>query len=223
MKKISAVLFDMDGVLLDTMPLHEAAWSQLFNEENIPFDAEDAYLNEGRTGISMIETVYHKTKGSTPSKEYTHKLYERKKEIMKRFPPVVEIIGMPKVLEFLYSKGIKIGVVTGSGQRNIINKLQQFYDKIVIEENIITGLDVKNGKPHPEPYVKALDRVDITAEEAIVIENAPLGVEAAKAANIFTIAINTGILDDKVLEEAGANRVCKDSEELLQMLRDYIH
>jgi HAD superfamily hydrolase (TIGR01509 family) len=223
MKSIKAVLFDMDGVLLDTMPYHESAWSQLFKEEGIPFDPKEAYYNEGRTGYSMIETVFEKAKGEKPSLEDISEMYQRKKSIMKNNPPIKNIKDMPQVLTYLKEQNIKIGVVTGSGQKDIIKTLQQFYPDIVIKENIISGFDVKKGKPHPEPYLKALERVGITAEEALVIENAPLGVESAIAANIYTIAINTGILDDDVLKDAGANMVCRNSKELLQILQEKLN
>ena len=72
---------------------------------------------------------------------------------------------------------------------------------------MVTAFDVKQGKPNPEPYLMGLRKANIQASEAIVVENAPLGVQAARAAGIFTIAVNTGPLKDEVLKEAGANLV----------------
>ena len=70
---------------------------------------------------------------------------------------------------------------------------------------MVTAYDVKYGKPHPEPYLMGLQKAGVKADEAIVIENAPIGVEAGVAAGIFTIAVNTGPLDAQVLLDAGAN------------------
>ena len=70
---------------------------------------------------------------------------------------------------------------------------------------MVTGYDVKYGKPHPEPYLMGLEKAGVQAHEAIVIENAPIVVRAGVAAGIFTIAVNTGPLEDQVLLEAGAN------------------
>ena len=70
---------------------------------------------------------------------------------------------------------------------------------------MVTAYDVKHGKPHPEPYLMALEKAGIKANEAVVIENAPLGVQAGVAAGIFTIAVNTGPLDDNILLDEGAN------------------
>ena len=70
---------------------------------------------------------------------------------------------------------------------------------------MVTAFDIKYGKPNPDPYLMALTKADLQPNEAIVIENAPLGVQAGVAAGIFTIAVNTGPLPDQVLWDAGAN------------------
>ena len=70
---------------------------------------------------------------------------------------------------------------------------------------IVTSFDVEHGKPNPEPYLKGLLKAGVSPEEGIVVENAPLGVRAAVAAGIFTIAVNTGPLPDKALADEGAD------------------
>ena len=75
---------------------------------------------------------------------------------------------------------------------------------------MVTAYDVKYGKPHPEPYLMGLQKAGVAANEAIVIENAPMGVEAGVAAGIFTIAVNTGPLPDQVLVDRGANLLFPD-------------
>ena len=70
---------------------------------------------------------------------------------------------------------------------------------------MLTAFDIKFGKPNPDPYLMALEKGEVKPNEAIVIENAPLGVQAVVAAGIFTIAVNTGPLPDQVLWDAGAN------------------
>lgn len=75
------------------------------------------------------------------------------------------------------------------------------------EQHIVTSFNVKRGKPYPDPYLLALERGGFTPREAIVVENAPLGVKAGVAAGMFTIAANTGPLNNKVLIEAGADLV----------------
>ena len=72
-------------------------------------------------------------------------------------------------------------------------------------ERMVTAFDVKYGKPNPEPYLMGLEKAGVKANEAIVIENAPIGVQAGVAAGIFTVAVNTGPLDGQVLLDAGAD------------------
>jgi beta-phosphoglucomutase-like phosphatase (HAD superfamily) len=86
-------------------------------------------------------------------------------------------------------------------------------------ELMVTAFDVKKGKPWPEPYLMGLKKAGITADEAIVVENAPLGVQAAHAAGIYTIAVNTGPLPDSALWVAGADQVFPDMHALADALR----
>jgi beta-phosphoglucomutase-like phosphatase (HAD superfamily) len=70
---------------------------------------------------------------------------------------------------------------------------------------MVTAFDVKHGKPDPEPYLMGMQKGELRPDECIVVENAPLGVRAAKAAGIFTIAVNTGPLPDNALLDEGAD------------------
>jgi len=78
---------------------------------------------------------------------------------------------------------------------------------------------VTHGKPDPEPYLKAWERSGFLKEECMVVENAPLGVRAAKAAGLFTCAVNTGILPDDELAAEGADRIFHSMSELLEWLQ----
>jgi beta-phosphoglucomutase-like phosphatase (HAD superfamily) len=99
-----------------------------------------------------------------------------------------------------------IGVVTGSGQRPLLNRLLNDFGEFLDENHIVTAYDVKRGKPYPDPYLMGMQKVgDIQPWETIVVENAPLGVRAATAARCFTIAVNTGPLPDHSLTDVGAD------------------
>ena len=113
--------------------------------------------------------------------------------------------GAAEVLQAVKACELERLVVTGSGQLSLIDKLEQNYPGHFKREKMVTAYDVKFGKPHPEPYLMGLEKAGVQPNEALVIENAPLGVQAGVAAGIFTIAVNTGPLADTVLEEAGAD------------------
>lgn len=96
-------------------------------------------------------------------------------------------------------------VVTGSGQHSLLDRLSHNFPGMFHRELMVTAFDVKYGKPHPEPYLMALQKGGVKPNEAIVVENAPMGVQAGVAAGIFTVAVNTGPIDGQVLLDAGAN------------------
>lgn len=96
-------------------------------------------------------------------------------------------------------------VVTGSGQHSLLDRLSHNFPGMFHRELMVTAFDVKYGKPHPEPYLMALQKGGVKPNEAIVVENAPMGVQAGVAAGIFTIAVNTGPINGQVLLDAGAN------------------
>ena len=109
------------------------------------------------------------------------------------------------MLKEVKNLGLTIAVVTGSGQQSLLQRLEDNYPGIFRPELIVSSKDVRHGKPNPEPYLLGLERTGLKPWEAIVVENAPLGVQAAVAAGIFTIAVNTGPLPESVLLQSGAD------------------
>lgn len=205
--QLKAVFFDMDGVLYDSMPNHASSWVKTMNQIGIPFSEEEAYMSEGKVGHATIDSAFLEHKGRTATEEEKNEIYSIK---TKHFESNGVTQLMPYAMELLNQikkEGLEIYVVTGSGQKSLIENLQANFPGIFEKEKVVTAFDVKKGKPSPEPYLKALSLSRMQAHEAIVIENAPLGVESAKAAGLFTIAVNTGPLSSKVLSNSGADIV----------------
>ena len=121
-----------------------------------------------------------------------------------------------ELLEKIKKEGKSIYLVTGSGQKSLLEGLQLHFPGIFQQQRMVTAFDVTQGKPHPEPYLKALKKSGLKRSEVAVVENAPLGVESAKAAGLFVIAVNTGPLDEKVLWESGADVVLGSMQELFE-------
>ena len=192
-----AVVFDMDGVLYDSMRFHARAWHEVATLHQLTSRPEDFYMFEGRTGESTINELYQRTFQRDATAEEKQTIY-KEKEVLKE----VEACGLQRL------------VVTGSGQHSLIDKLNHTYPGHFNREKMVTAFDVKYGKPHPEPYLMGLQKAHVKPNEAFVVENAPMGVEAAVAANIFTIAVNTGPLPDQVLLDAGADLLYPDMENL---------
>lgn len=223
---LKAVLFDMDGVLFDSMPHHANSWHMIMEERGLHLSKEEAYLHEGRTGSGTINIICQRQYGRNATEKEIQEIYKAKTEAFNTLPEAERMNGAWEVLNKVKNDGLFSMVVTGSGQATLLNRLNDNFPNIFNLELMVTAFDVKFGKPHPEPYLMALSKGNLKANEAIVVENAPLGVQAASAAGIFTVAVNTGPLDDKVLLNAGADILfpsmqafCDSWEELLKELR----
>jgi HAD superfamily hydrolase (TIGR01509 family) len=205
--ELKAIFFDMDGVLLDSMSNHATAWVKAMNDINIPFSNIEAYMNEGRVGISTINNAFIKYLGREATKEEEQKIYKLKSFHFESLGANGKMPYAHELLKQIKHQGIEIFLVTGSGQPTLIDSLQEHFPGIFQKERMVTAFDVVQGKPFPEPYLKGLKKSGVHPWEAIVIENAPLGIESGVAAGLFTLAINTGPLDAEVLREYGANVV----------------
>ena len=200
-----AVLFDMDGVLFNSMPYHATSWHKIMEQNGLPMSMEEAYLHEGRTGAGTINIVARRTWGRDATEEEIKNIYKQKTTEFASNPPADRMPGALEVLQQIKEDGYIIMVVTGSGQKTLLDSLNKNFPNIFHKELMVTAFDVKIGKPNPEPYLMALKKGKLSPDEAMVVENAPLGVEAGHRAGIFTLAVNTGPMDDKVLWDAGAD------------------
>lgn len=202
---LKAVLFDMDGILFNSMPNHAEAWNQTMKKFGFTLSREEAYMHEGRTGAGTINIVSLRERGYEATDEEIKQIYQAKSELFNQYPLAERMPGALEVLQQIKEAGLTPMVVTGSGQTSLLDRLNQNFPHIFQRELMVTAFDVKFGKPNPEPYLMALKKGGFKPNEALVIENAPLGVEAGVAAGIFTIAVNTGPLPDQALLNKGAN------------------
>ncbi len=218
-----AVLFDMDGVLYDSMPAHARSWQQTMEEFGLENTGlEDFYLHEGRTGDSTIRILFERNRRKA-TREEIEKIYARKTELFATYNSGKTIDGAKEVLELVKSCGLTPVLVTGSGQPTLLNRLNDNFPGIFTPQTMVTAFDVKNGKPHPEPFLMGLQKGGtLQPYQALAIENAPLGVQSATQAGIFTVAVNTGPLKDNILGDAGAALIFHSMQELLDRLPEIL-
>ena len=203
---IKAALFDMDGVLYDSMGNHAVAWVQSMKKFGINMTADDAYATEGARGVDTIRYMVKQQQNREITEAEAQAMYDEKSRIFHSMPEAPIMPGILDLMEQIQQAGISIGVVTGSGQKPLIARILRDFGKYVSPEHITTAYDVPRGKPNPDPYLIGLKKAgNLLPSEAIVVENAPLGVRAGRAAGIYTIAVNTGPLADEVLLNAGAS------------------
>ena len=196
----------MDGVLYDSMPNHGIAQQRAMKEFGIHFTVEDSYATEGARGVDTIRKYAKAQLGKELTEEEAQKMYDLKAHYFHEMPEAKIFDGVTDLMKKIKDSGLKIGIVTGSAQRPLIERVTHDFGDFVSRDQITTAFDVKRGKPNPDPYLMGLKKAgNYAPSEGIVVENAPLGVRAGVAAGCYTVAINSGPLADSVLINEGAN------------------
>ena len=182
----AAFLFDFDGVVADTPHLNFRAWETAFLERSIQISALDYYRMEGNgpRGIARHFCIQH---GLDLALE--EELAERKHEVMAGLGVPIIYPEIPQLLSLLRDRGVRLALVSGASRLRISNSLPD--SLAYFFEKIITSDDVHLTKPNPEPYIKAADALGISPNKSVVVENAPLGIRAAKDGGFFCIAVGT--------------------------------
>lgn len=203
---IKTVMFDMDGVLFDSMKNHAKCWNEAMAHYGLNLPPEEAYMHEGRTATGTINIVSLRERGYEATEEEIKEIYTYKGMLFNKCPRAERMAGAYELLQKVKASGITPMVVTGSGQKSLLERLQTNFPSIFSEELMVTAFDVKKGKPDPEPYLMGLKKAgELKPWQSVVVENAPLGVKAAVASGCFTIAVNTGPLPDSALLDQGAD------------------
>jgi len=219
---LKAVLFDMDGVLYDSMKWHAKSWKETMDHFEMNSTPEEFYLYEGMVGSHTINYLMNRENGRDATQQEKEDIYKLKTELFSKYNDGSLIPFSYDFVKKVSDEGLTCVIVTGSGQPTLINKIENNFTGLFNKDHIVTAFDVKNGKPHPEPYLMGLEKVGhLQPNQAVVVENAPRGVEAAVAAGIFTIAVNTGPMPDEVLAQSGANIVLPSMQALYDNWSEY--
>ena len=188
MRAIEAILWDLDGVIVQSGEYHYEAYRELFGELDVPFSREQ-YFDElfGIRNWAIIRTVA----GERP-KEEIERLAERKEEKFRRIAKgkIEALPGAKTTIDRARAAGLKQAIVSSTPGANIEMilgelDLTEAFDAIVGEE------DAEKGKPDPEGFLVAAKRVGIEPEQCVVIEDAPAGIEGGKAAGMRCIGVST--------------------------------
>jgi HAD superfamily hydrolase (TIGR01509 family) len=183
-----AIIFDLDGVLVNSMPTHVRAWRMAFARiANLDIPERDIYLLEGMRGMDLVIKIFEKENFHNHS--LAKAVHDEKSKIFKTiryaepFDGVDEMIGAIKCQK---------AVVSGSARNDVETMIEQAFGKGKFEV-IITADDIKVGKPDPSAFLEAIRQMNISLPEAVVVENAPLGAKAASNAGIdcFVVLNNT--------------------------------
>lgn len=217
-----AALIDMDGTLYDSMGNHADAWIKMVTELGIEATREEFFMYEGRTGASTINIIFNRAYGRDATPHEIKELYARKALYFTQMPEVKPMPGAAEMLGVFKEVNMRRVLVTGSGQRSLIDRLERDFPGAFVSEMMITSKSVKCGKPHPEPFIKAMELARVRPSQAIAIENAPLGVKSASDAGAFTVAVTTGPIPREELIKAGAAIVFDSMGQCAKMMPQLI-
>ena len=152
------VLFDMDGVLYDSMPNHAIAWQSAMQKFGIRMSALDAYQTEGMRGVDTIRIMVKEQQGRVISETEAQEMYDEKTREFGLLPVAPIMDGVVSLMQKMKRDGLQIGIVTGSGQRPLIERVLTDFRHFVNRRHIVTAYDVKCGKPAPDPYLMGLQK-----------------------------------------------------------------
>ena len=187
MPPIQAFIFDLDGVIADTTDLHYASWKRLAEEEGIPFDRTVNERLRGLTRPASLEIVLGGRKVSSARQE---ELLARKNRyylaLLQRMTPEDILPGVVPLLEEIRAAGWRLGV--GSASRNARAVLHQL-GLLAWFDAIADGHSVSRSKPAPDVFLAAARMLDVPPESCVVIEDAPAGIEAARAAGMKVVGV----------------------------------
>ncbi len=213
-----AALIDMDGTLLDTMKWHTLTWQRMVSELGISCARDEFYLYEGMTGAETINLMFRRAFGRDATPQEKTELYARKTGYFNELPRAGIVKGADRMVTTLMEHGIIRVLVTGSGQLSNLARLDEDFPGGFAHDMRITSHNVTRCKPHPEPFLKAMELAGVEPFEAIALENAPLGVRSASDAGAFTVAVTTGPVPERDMWEAGADVVLPSMDDVADML-----
>jgi beta-phosphoglucomutase len=197
-----AIIFDMDGVVLDSMPAHLLTWQRTLAPLGIDITAEDLFRLEGVPTELTAQMITEQLLGQRCSDEQAQHLANAKRALFREIFEPAFVPGVVPLLHDLQGRGYRLGLVTGSA-RSVVHEALAPTGVADLFDAIITGDRVSRGKPSPEPYQKAANCLEVAASECLVVENSPLGVQSAVAAGMACVALET-TMPAKRLPGAGA-------------------
>ena len=210
--KTSALIFDMDGTMIDSMPFHGKSWAEFTRRHGVDMTPEEILRRTtGRNGAECMQVLF----GRDFAPGELQALIDEKESIYRElFSPVfAEVGGFRAFAGDALARGLKVGVGTAGDRHNIAFAFSHLA-MAVAPHAVVGGDEGLPGKPEPAIFLEAARRMGVDAAECIVFEDAPFGIEAARRAGMRAVAVCTSHSADEL---AGAHVVAqvRDYNELI--------
>lgn len=207
---IKSLLLDFDGVVAESFDFHYRAWQKVITDFDArPYDMV-IKLHEGQPARMMVQAIYQAA-GLPLDSDKAQQLAKEKNLAFRRLGQIPVYPQVFTLLQMAKEQGLKRALVTGTRFENVRYVIGE--ERLQLFDAIIQDGDYQHPKPHPEPYLMAAERLSIAPQHSLVVENAPLGIAAAKKAGMFCVALMTTLPKEHL---HGADVILKDHEELLQ-------
>ena len=210
---IKAVIFDVDGTLVDSVDLHARAWQEAFAHFGKQFDFERVRYQIGKGGDQLMPVFLSKEELG----EFGEELEKYRGELFKReyLPEVKGFPGVRELFQRVKAEGLKVALASSAkgDELKTYKKLARIED--LVEEETSAD-DAEKSKPHPDIFEAALERLEgVRPAEAVVVGDTPYDAEAAGKAGLKTIGLLSGGFPEEDLRAAGCVRIYRDAAELL--------
>ena len=185
---VQALLFDLDGTLIDSMPHHHTAWVEWHARRGLKINADSFFVSTA--GRSNDEIFADMLPGTSATEIAV--LVDEKETLYREFaaPSLALIAGAENFVQQAKAAGLRLAVCTASTPQNMALAFQRFGIDAWVE-TVVSPADGLRGKPHPDIFLEAARRLGIAPEHCVVYEDAPLGVEGARRAGMTAVALTT--------------------------------
>ena len=205
---LKAIIFDLDGTMVDSLPYHHESWRIFFKNNNLEENDFTEILKEYKGGgtLELMTSVF----GNIYTKEELEKMTNDKEVIFRDIykSKIYPIEGLKKFLDNLKESNISLSIGSNAIRKNVIMTIEELGITNYFS-SIICGDEVSKGKPDPEMYIKTLSNLKVNKDECVIFEDSIEGVEAGKNADIKVIGV-TSSQSSEILKSVGAFKTIND-------------
>jgi HAD superfamily hydrolase (TIGR01509 family) len=174
-------IFDFDGVLVNTMPAHYASYREALAEVGVPLDKERFYYQAGMTGREQIRYFCEQARVQAD----VEAVYARKNELASKHQHLISPIPCNlRLLHLLRAAGVRVAIASGSSRPSILPVMERFG---IAADAVASSEDVRRGKPHPDLFLCAAERLGVAPADCTVVEDSEVGIQAAQAAGMHAL------------------------------------